>query len=83
MKITLPSPQRWLRSDLDTAPCTSGILVDPGEIDSRFQQAWLPFFSRATRRHADVDEFLRNLGDWFITCDGPQSDSVVHHCVEH
>ena len=27
----------------------------------------MPFFSRASRRHADVDEFLRNLGDWFAT----------------
>ena len=35
-----------------------------GEIDLRFQQAWLPFFSRASSGHADVDECLRDFGDW-------------------
>ena len=45
----------------------SGILVDLGEIDLRFQQVWLPFVSPATRRHDDVDEFLRVFGEWLLT----------------
>ena len=36
---------------------------------SWFQQAWLPFFSRASRVRADVDEFLRDFGAWLPTLD--------------
>ena len=35
----------------------------------RVQQAWLPF-SRATKRHVDVDEFLRDFGERLPTLDG-------------
>ena len=46
---------------------TSGILVDLDEIDLRIQLAWLSCFSRATRGHADVEDFLKNVGDWLHT----------------
>ena len=51
-------PSLFLICPPDTIPRGSGILVDPGAIVLRFQQAWLPFLSRATRGHADVDCFL-------------------------
>ena len=50
-----------------TATGGSGNLVVLGEIDFRFQQDWLPFISRATRGHADVDGFPRDFGDWLST----------------
>ena len=52
---------------LKTTPGHSGLLVDPGEIDLRFQRAWLPFFSRNTMGNADVDEFPRDVGEWLPT----------------
>ena len=61
------SPSPFLVCPPDTTPGWSCIVVDPCEIDLRFLQAWLPFFSHATRRHADVGEFLRDGGVWPLT----------------
>ena len=69
---------RWLRADLippspflvcphETTAGRSGMLVDPGEIYLRFQQTWSPFCTRASRKHARVDECLRECGEWLPT----------------
>ena len=61
-------PYRWLRSDLvPPAPflvCDpgftvggSGVLVEPHAIDEQFRRAWMPFFCRGDRGHADLDAF--------------------------
>ena len=61
-------PKRWLRADLvPPAPflvCDprdtvdgSGILVEPHAIDAEFRKAWMPFFCRGERGHADLDSF--------------------------
>ena len=64
----LVHPYRWLRSDLvPPAPflvCDpegtvdgSGILVEPSAIDAEFRKAWMPFFCRKDRGHADLGSF--------------------------
>ena len=64
----LVHPYKWLRADLvPPAPflvCDpgvtldgSGILVDPHVIDAEFRKAWMPFFCRRERGHADLDSF--------------------------
>ena len=64
----LVHPYRWLRADLVPAapflvcdPAStvdgSGILVDPHAIDEQFRKAWMPFFCRGEKGHADFDSF--------------------------
>ena len=64
----LVHPYRWLRSDLvPPAPflvCVpgitvggSGVLVEPHAIDEQLRRAWMPFFCRGDRGHADLDAF--------------------------
>ena len=35
----------------------SGVLVEPSAIDEQFRRAWMPFFCRGDRGHADLDAF--------------------------
>ena len=64
----LVHPYKWLRPDLvPPAPfwvCDpgstvggSGILVEPHAIDEQFRRAWMQFFCRRDRGHADLDAF--------------------------
>ena len=75
----LVHPFRWLRSDLvPPAPflvCDSGItvggsgiLVEPHAIDEQFRRAWMPFFCRGDRGHADLDAFLGQLQKTLLRC---------------
>ena len=92
----LVHPYRWLRPDLvppspflQCSPCeTPGVLADPGLIDAKFREAWMPYFCRSVRGAADLDDFsLEVEGGWLPVLDQfhlpPLTGDLLLEVVRH
>ena len=75
----LVHPYRWLRPDFvpsspflqcdpGETPDGSGILADPALIDAKFQEAWMPYFCRAGRGAADLEDFAYKVEGGWLPC---------------
>ena len=70
LKPDLVFPSPFLQCDPGETPDGSGILADPASIDAKFREAWMPYFCRAGRGVADLDDFSYEVeGGWLPVLD--------------
>ena len=70
LKPDLVPPSPFLQCDPKDTPGGSGILADPALIDAKFREAWMPYFCRAGRGAADLEDFSNEVeGGWLPVLD--------------
>ena len=78
LRPDLVPPSPFLQCDPKDTPEGSGILADPALIDAKFREAWMPYFCRAGRGAADLEDFSYEVeGGWLPVLDVFQLPSLT------